>query len=210
MPSDFAVKVPAISSDFLVVAPRREDALAFGGCLDDGTLHSLPLHADPLDAEIVLSLDLELKSLGIEHDLLTGQVFTGHRGSFIVPAVDRQQERRSARQAELVLPAELHGACRIDPGRLAGDLGSLGRPLLTVHFRRLQLAAGNGGEAGRRPLDKRDGPASNIFLLGAVTAQIGGKADLGDDRSQLRSQFGSTRTRCSESPMRTSIQPGSI
>ena len=173
---------------FLVIAPSRQDALAFCRCLDDGTLHSLPFHADPLDAEIVLSLDLELQSFRIEHDLLAGQVFTGHRGGLIVAAVDRQQEGRCARQAELILPAELHGSCSIDPGRLAGDLGSLRPPLLTVHFRCLQVAAGDGGKAGRGPLDERDGPAPHVFLLGAVAAQVVGKRDVGDDRGQFGTQ----------------------
>ena len=59
---------------FLVVGTGGQQALALGRRLHDGALHSLPLHADLLDAKVVLGLDLELERLGVEHDLLARQV----------------------------------------------------------------------------------------------------------------------------------------
>ena len=121
MPSDFAEKVPLSSSDSLSWPPAARIRSPLAGVLDDRAIDPLPVHADVLDAEIVLGPDLEAQELGVEHDLLAGQIFAGERRGLVFAAGDRERERFFARQAELVLPAELDLPRALDLGRLAGD-----------------------------------------------------------------------------------------
>ena len=72
------------------MAAGREDASRpWPGVLTIGVVDALPLDADALDAEIVLGLDLEAEQLGVEHDLLAGQVLAGERRGLVVAAGDR-------------------------------------------------------------------------------------------------------------------------
>ena len=115
MPSDLAEKVPSSSSDSLSWPPPARIRSPLAGFVDR-VVDALPLHADSLDAEIVLGPDLEAEELGVEHDLLSGQVFAGEARRLVLAAVDRQGERLLALEAEGVLPAELHLASPLDRG----------------------------------------------------------------------------------------------
>ena len=87
MPSAFAEKVPPSRARPYRVAPAARTCSPLAGVLNDRALDSAPFEADPLDAEIVLGLDLEAERLGIEHDLLPGHVFAGQGRRLIVAAV---------------------------------------------------------------------------------------------------------------------------
>ena len=188
MPSDLADERPADLQRFLVLAAGGEDLLSLRRRLDHGALDPLPFHADSLDPEIVLGLDPEVEGLGIEHDLLAGQVLAGQRRRLVVAAVDRQQEGRTPLQAEGVTPAELHGSHPVDLRRRAGHAGTLRLSRLTVDLGRRKVAAGAGDEARGGPLDQRDGPASHVLPLHFLATQVIGEGDVGEDRGQLGTQ----------------------
>ena len=121
MPSALAENVPLTRATSLSLPPAARMRSPLAGVLTTGfstPCHSMPICLTPKSS---WALTLKLERLGIEHDLLAGQILAGERGSLVVAAVDRQDERLLAGQAELVLPAELHRPRAFDLGRRAGD-----------------------------------------------------------------------------------------
>ena len=119
MPSDLAENVPLISSDSLSWPPAARMRSPLAGVLTIGLstpCQSMPICLMPKSS---WALTLKLKQLGVEHDLLAGQVFAGQRRRLVFAAGDRQRERLLAGQAELVLPAELELARALDQRRRA-------------------------------------------------------------------------------------------
>ena len=149
MPSALAENVPATSSDSLSLPPAARIVSPCGGGLDDRVLDPLPVDADALDAEIVLGADLEVELLGVEHDLLPGQVLARERRRLVVAAGDGRAMNGS-------LPASPNASSQRnsilrEPSTAIGGLGDgrarracAGLPSTLADG---EVAAGGGGEA---------------------------------------------------------------
>ncbi len=172
----------------------------------------LPLDADLLDAEIVLGPDLEAEASRYRARPSGGAGLSqaNEGASSSRPVIDRTNGSLPARPN---LSCQRNSILR-EPSirrRRAGDRRPLRLPRLPSISAALQLAAGRGGEGGLAALDERDrprrarlsadfraGPDIRASVTAATTAVSSGR------------NVGSIRTRCSESPILTSSQPGSI
>src|SRR5262245_8366675 len=118
----------------LVIAAGRENALAPGWRLDDRVFNSLPFHANALDPEVILRLDLEIEHLGIKNDFLPRQSLACERRGLIFPAVDREHERGLALQPEAVSPSKLERSHTVNLRERARDPVPLGLASLAINL----------------------------------------------------------------------------
>ena len=72
-----------------LVAAGRENPLALSRRARNGRFDALPLQPDVFDPEIILRPYLEAELLGVEDNLLTGQVLAGNGRGFVLAAGDR-------------------------------------------------------------------------------------------------------------------------
>src|SRR5207248_10048899 len=100
------------------------------------------------------------------------QAVAGDRGGGVVLAVDGQDERLLAAQAEAVLPLEFQLAVAVDDRRRADDRGAPRVHRLAVDLGRGQLARRGGAERRPAALHQRDRAAAHVLLLRARTAEV--------------------------------------
>ena len=162
---------------------RSPCAVLHGGFVD-----AQPLHADLLDAEVILHHHLERKLFRIEHHLVAGQILAGQRRCLVGTGRDRQGERFAGGQAESVLPFDQELLGFGDRDRRRHQARTVRRDGDAVDRRALQIAADRGGERGLAALDQRHRSAADVFGVDFRPGEIIRQMNRRLERRQFRPQ----------------------